>query len=166
MSKNWYAIYTRSRQENKVFKQLSGKNIEAYLPLLKTLKIWSDRKKWVDEPLFKSYLFVNICKEEYLSVLESDGVVRYVTFEGKAVPIPEQQIEAIKLFIAQNTEPEKLPMSGEFSVNDRVNIIGGPMEGLSGTIVNKSGKNSVKIEIEVVAQSVYVSIPASLLKII
>ena len=97
MDKSWFAIYVKSRTEKKVSAELDKLGIDHYLPLLKVLKQWSDRKKWVIEPLFKSYIFVYIDTAQYYDVLKAINVVRYITFEGKAVAIPPQQIEAIKL---------------------------------------------------------------------
>ena len=104
MGKKWYAIYTRPRWEKKVSAALDEKEIENYLPLIKTLKIWSDRKKWVQEPLFKSYLFVHVNKHEYIPALQTPGVVKYVSFEKRAVAIPPLQIEAVKAFIESGEE--------------------------------------------------------------
>ena len=97
--KKWYALYTKSRTEKKTGQELVSKGIETFLPLEKILKEWSDRKKWVEEPLFRSYIFVHINKAEHFKVLNASGIVRFITFEGKAVPIPDLQIEAIKQFI-------------------------------------------------------------------
>ena len=58
MKKNWHAIYVASRQEKKVLEALLNKKIEAYLPLIKTLRQWSDRKKLVEFPLMPGYVFV------------------------------------------------------------------------------------------------------------
>jgi transcription antitermination factor NusG len=104
----WYALYTNPRSEKRAHAELISKGIDSYLPLQRTLKQWSDRKKWVEEPLFRSYLFVYIPQNQYFEVLNTPGVVRYVTFEGKAVPIPPKQIEAIKYFLSgQETLQEK-----------------------------------------------------------
>ncbi len=98
-NKHWYALYTKSRNEKKVHQLLEEAGIESYLPLIKTLKQWSDRKKWVEEPLFKSYIFVQVQANQYYHVLNIPGIVRYITFEGKAVIVPEKQILAIKQFL-------------------------------------------------------------------
>ena len=98
----WYAIYTKSRNEKKVALNLQEKGIEVYLPLLKTLKQWSDRKKWVEEPLFRSYLFVRILDKNYLEVLQTDGVVRFITFRQERIPVPDQQIEAVKAYMNED----------------------------------------------------------------
>ncbi len=102
MKKKWYAIYTKSRNEKKLATNLKARGIEVYLPLLKTLKQWSDRKKWVEIPLFRSYLFVHILDKEYLDVLQTDGVVRFITFRKERIPIPESQILAVKSYLEED----------------------------------------------------------------
>ncbi|MCB0807157.1 MAG: UpxY family transcription antiterminator [Bacteroidales bacterium] len=163
-SKAWYALYVRSRNEKKVNEMLNREGIETYLPLLKTLKQWSDRKKWVQEPLFKSYLFVHIEKQEYMKVLQTDGVVRYITFEGKAVPVPPQQILAIKQFLNKEEDPEIL--SELFEAGDHVEITRGSLRGLTGNLIDFRGKQKVQIEIESIGKSIYLTIPKSYLKVV
>ena len=159
VKRTWYAVYTRSRAEKQMHKLLLRAGVEAYLPLRKELKYWSDRKKWVEEPLFRSYIFVNISEAEYYNVLNVPGAVRYITFEGKAVPIPPQQIEAIKQFIATG---EELPeFEQELSPGDKVDIIAGPMKGIEGEVIDFKGKKKVKIEINGLGRAVYLEIPAS-----
>jgi transcription antitermination factor NusG len=138
--------------------------ILSFLPLIKQLKQWSDRKKWVEEPLFRSYLFVNINQEQYQKVLQVAGVVRYITFEGKAVPVPGQQIQAIKQFLDHEEDYKELP--DNFQVGDRVEIFKGSLRGLLGNLVDIRGKQKVRIEIESVGQSIVLTIPKSYLKII
>ncbi len=153
---HWHAIYTRPRSEKKALIELEEKGIDAYLPLVKTLKQWSDRKKWVEEPLFKSYIFVRVSEIEYYDAINMFHTVRYITFEGKAVPIPPQQIEAIRIYISQE-ENLNTDMSG-YKSGQEVSIIDGPMKGLSGTLVRVTGKNKLRIEIDGVGKAVYVDI--------
>ncbi|MCF8369873.1 MAG: UpxY family transcription antiterminator [Bacteroidales bacterium] len=162
--KFWYALYTRSRFEKKTWRYLQEAGIETYLPLVKTLKQWSDRKKWVEEPLFRSYIFVRISKAEYYDVLNVTGVVRYITFEGKAVKVPEPQIQAIKLFI--NDEEEHSFSYENLKVGEKVEIFRGSLKGIYGRLVEIRGKQKVKIEIESVGQSIVLTIPGSYLKVI
>ena len=158
-NKKWYALYTRSRAEKQMFSLLQKAGFDAYLPLRKVLKYWSDRKKWVEEPLFSSYIFVCISEAEYYDVLNIPGAVRYVTFEGKAVAIPPQQIEAIKQFI---TTGEELPeVDLKLSPGDKVEIITGPMKGIEGELVDIMGKKKVRIEISGLGRAVYLELPAS-----
>jgi transcription antitermination factor NusG len=163
-NQQWYAIYTKSRNEKKVDQLLKDSDIESFLPTIKTLKQWSDRKKWVEEPLFKSYIFVHISPDRYYDVLNIQGAVKYITFEGKAVAVPEKQILAIKLFL--NKEEDKTMGSDKFMVGDRIEIMRGALMGLQGNLVQVQGKQKVKIEIESVGQSVILTIPKSQLKVI
>lgn len=158
-TKKWYALYTKSRAEKRIFSLLQKAGFETYLPLTKVLKYWSDRKKWVEEPLFRSYIFVCITEAEYYDVLNIPGAVRYVTFEGKAVEIPPQQIEAIKQFISTGEELPDVEL--KHSPGDKVDIIAGPMKGIEGKLVNIMGKKKVRIEINGLGRAVYLELPAS-----
>lgn len=157
--KKWYALYTRSRAEKQMHNLLLKAGIDAYLPLRRVLKYWSDRKKWVEEPLFNSYIFVCISEAEYYDVLNIPGAVRYVTFEGKAVPIPPQQIEAIKQFVSSGEDLPEVEL--KLSPGDKVDIIAGPMKGIEGELVNIMGKKKVRIEISGLGRAVFLELPSS-----
>jgi transcription antitermination factor NusG len=149
---NWYAIYTNPRAEKKAHAELVGKGIDSYLPLQRTLRQWSDRKKWVEEPLFRSYLFVYIDQRRYFDVLNTPGVVRYISFEGKAVPVPQKQIDAIRYYLSDTeslTDSHALP---ELAPGSTVEIIRGPLKGLTGQLVDHLGHKRVRIEIDALGQ--------------
>lgn len=160
--KNWYAIYVRSKAEKKVASELSRFGIEHYLPLQKVLKQWSDRKKWVEEPLFRSYVFVRITKGEYYKVLQTFGVIKYITFEGKAVAIPDQQIEAIRYYLDEKA-PEN-PESIAWEKGQKVEVISGNMAGLAGTLVDFRGKHWLMVEIEAIGHSLNLQIQKNKLR--
>ena len=164
MSKTWFAIYVKSRSEKKVAVLLEEKSIAYYLPLVRALKQWSDRKKWVEEPLFKSYIFVNISEKQYYEVLQVPGVVRYITFEGKAAPIRDQQIEAIKYFLNEK-EPE-FDAGQIWEKGKQVEIISGSMVGLTGQLVDVKGKHKVGITIDALNRTIFIQIPKTKLRII
>lgn len=159
----WYALYTRSRTEKKVYAELIHREINAFLPLHKTIRQWSDRKKTVEVPLFNSYIFVNIPEKDYLKALQVTGVVKFVTFEGKAVPIPPQQIEAIKAYIGEGT-PEYSIDASDLESGVSIEITRGPMMGLTGILLTLQGKNRVKVEIDCVGQSLIIDVPRTSLR--
>ena len=161
---NWYAVYTHPRAEKKIHSELLKKGIDAYLPLQRTLKLWSDRKKWVEEPLFKSYIFVKISESQYFEVLNTPGVVRFITFEGKAVPVPEQQIEAIRYYLSDEVQPAEF--MEKLAPGQIVEVMKGPLRGLRGEMVEVSGRHKVKVEISAIGQSIIVTIPLSQLKVL
>lgn len=143
---NWYAIYTKSRNEKKVYLLLTEQGITTYLPLQKILRQWSDRKKLVEVPYINSYVFVRSSEKEYFDILNTDGVVRFVTFSGKSAPIPDWQIQAMKNAIGSDLEVSFT--SDTLKKGELVEFIAGPMAGTRGEVVkDNKGKNKIIIRI-------------------
>lgn len=157
----WHALYVRSRAEKKVLSQLEDRGFKAYLPLVTQLKNWSDRKKKVEEPLFKSYVFVCSNEKEYIPILNVYGVIKFVCFEKKAVVVPENQILAIKKFVSEYEKGEEFKMlnNEELKVGQKVRIINGPLKGLTGRLETIRNKRHLIVYIDVVGQSIPVHIP-------
>lgn len=141
----WKAVYTKPRSEKKVAERLLEKGYEVYCPVRKTLKQWSDRKKWVEEPLFNSYVFVRVTEEERIEVLSDPGAVAFLFWLGKPAVIREEEIKAIRDFIAKH--PSAHAAATVFKKGQRVAIKRGPMKEAGG-IVRRSEKNRVIVEIE------------------
>lgn len=165
--KKWFAIYVKSRNEKKVFKQLEDMGIESFLPLITRLKQWSDRKKKVEEPLFRSYVFLrhNLKdRKEYYKIMNIQGVVCFVTIEKKPVPIPENQITAIKEYL-NDIELQDLN-TDDFKEGQLVRIKSGQMRDLIGRFVQTKGKHNIIIiiEIEAVGQSLPITVPRSIVE--
>jgi transcriptional antiterminator RfaH len=159
----WYAVYTRPYHEKIVYRQLLQQNIVAYLPLLTTIRQWSDRKKKVSIPLFSCYLFVCINMKAYYTVVNTPGIMRYITFEGKAVAIPERQIQLIKNILEQGIEMEETPE--DIYTGAKVEVIAGPLTGICGELIDFSGKKRVIIRIEEINKSLLVNVPLNILKL-
>ncbi len=142
----WYALYTKPRWEKKVKSRLDEIGVENYLPMITTVKQWSDRKKKVTEPLLKSYIFVKSSEKEYYNILNVDGAVMYIRFEGKATPIPEWQIESLRRVVETETDFE---LSNErFEAGEQIIIKHGVMAGYTGEVVDtKSGNKKIVIRI-------------------
>ena len=159
-AKNWYALYVRSRAEKKVQSQLEEMGIEAYLPMVTRVRQWSDRRKKIDDPLFKSYVFVRCAYKEFIPVLSVFGVLKFVSFEHKAVVVPENQILAIKKFVEdyERGEEFKLRNDEELKEGQMVRIITGPMKGLKGRLETIENKRHLIVYIDVVGQYIPVHI--------
>ena len=157
--KKWFAIYVKSRSEKKVFKQLVDIEIESFLPLITRIKQWSDRKKKVEEPLFTSYVFVHITKKEYYNVLHCNGVVKFISFEGSPVVIPDKQIVAIKDFLSDE-ELHDIDYDN-IKEGELVRIKSGHMADMIGRFVKINGKHRVIIDIEAIGKSLPVNVPRS-----
>jgi transcriptional antiterminator RfaH len=158
----WYAVYTRPRFEKQVFQRLEEQGIEAYLPLVKTMRQWSDRKKMVEIPLFSSYVFVHIDRRQYDPVLRTSGVVKYVTFEGKAASIPPEQIDNLKIIVNSN---EKVETTWEKrQKGDKVVVTAGTLKGLRGELITEGDRRKVLVRIEGIDQNLTVEIHPSLIE--
>lgn len=141
----WFAVYTRPRYEKKVLKYLQDKGITVYLPLQRVLRQWSDRRKWVEAPLFSSYLFVQVDEARYFEVLNTPGVVRFITFEGKAVAIPDQQIATIRWLLSSDVEVAEL--NEKLESGDQVEIIKGPLRGLHGELLRYGNRHRIIVRL-------------------
>lgn len=151
----WYPIYTKSRAEKKTHLELSKKQITAYLPLKKTVKQWSDRKKIVEEPLLKSYLFVYISAKEYAEVLTTPGISRFIYFSGKIATIPYKQLEDLKLLLANATELELI--DHEVSLGEKVLIKAGPFKGIIAELVSLKNKKGIVLRLQNLGYSIIIN---------
>lgn len=162
--KQWYAIYTRARAEKKVHTSLLKEGFEAYLPLIKRLRQWSDRKKLVEEPLFRSYIFVRVDEKNLYNALNVFGALKYIKFENKAVPIPDKQIEAIRIYL-EDPEPDE-DSDEALSAGQLVRVKSGPMEGLIGKLVSYKNKFRLIIMIDAIGQVIRLNIPRSRVELV
>jgi transcription antitermination factor NusG len=144
LTSHWYALYTKPRWEKKVHSLLTEKKIESYCPLNKVRKKWSDRIKTVEEPLFRSYVFVRVNEEEQTKVRLTSGVMNFVYWQGKPAIIPAKEIDTIRKFLNEYenvmTEPIQLRENG------RVTIRQGLFMDHEAKILKIEG-NRVKVEI-------------------
>lgn len=153
----WYAIYTRANGEKKLFDSLQEKNIECYLPVRKVLKFWSDRKKWVEEPLFRCYIFVKVSYKEFFNVLNTPGAVCYVSFGGRAQSIPEVQINNVRTFLAQVDHEFTLTYE-RIQKGVKVEVLHGSLKGIQGEVTSIYGQTRLVIRIESMSCSLYANI--------
>lgn len=145
MSRKWLAVYSRPRWEKKVDQLLSAKGIESYCPLNKVRRKWSDRVKVVEEPLFKSYVFVKVNEENRAAVRTTPGVINFVYWEGKPAVIKEKEINTIKRFLDEYENVELQPIN--LKVHQRVKVITGPLMDQEGEVVDLHRK-MVKVAID------------------
>ncbi len=145
MTQKWLAIYTKPRWEKKVNRLLKEKGIESYCPLNKVRRKWSDRMKIVEEPLFKSYVFVRVNDTDKTNVRMTNGVINFVYWQGKPALIREKEINAIKRFLNEYKNVEIHPM--EFQQHQRVVVTSGPLMDHEGSVLDVNRK-MVKVAID------------------
>lgn len=133
-----------------MYERIVDMGVEAYLPLITRMKKWSDRMKKVEEPLFKSYLFVRVEEKHHFDILSIPGVTKFVSFERKAVVVPENQINAIKKYCGDYNEKEEDVKTTELHEGQLVRIIAGEMTGLVGRLAFINNKKRLVVYIEAV----------------
>ncbi|OSZ80912.1 antitermination protein NusG [Chitinophagaceae bacterium IBVUCB2] len=143
--RKWLAVYTRPRWEKKVNQLLQEKGVESYCPLNKVRRKWSDRVKVVEEPLFKSYVFVKVSDGDRAAVRMTAGAINFVYWDGKPAIIKEKEINAIKRFLNEYENVEARPV--ELKVNQRVRITNGSMMDQEGKVLDIRHKTA-KIAID------------------
>jgi len=161
--KQWLALYTRPRWEKKVNLLLKEKGIESYCPLNKVRRKWSDRMKTVEEPLFKSYVFVQIRESDMTKVRMTNGVVNFVYWLGKPAVIKEKEIETIQKFLGEYKEVEVRPI--QVQTASKVRIKRGAFMDKVG-VVKKIMTNKVEVIIESIGYSLTAYIDRSNIAIV
>jgi transcription antitermination factor NusG len=153
----WYAVQTRMRFEKKVFAQLEDKGIETFLPLIKQVHRWSDRRQVIEVALFPGYGFVRIpaAPDHRLRVLQTVGLTRFVTMNGTPIPVPEKQIEDVQLLLSGKLACRAYPF---IKVGQRVRIRGGCLDGVEGILLSENKDYSLVISIGCIQRSLAVSI--------
>lgn len=152
----WHAIYTKSRAEKKVCDNLLRRGIEAYLPLRRVRRQWSDRQRTIEEPLLPGYLFVRVSMEEYYSVLNTAGVLSYICFEDKAASFPESQILDLKRFVAMQDTVEVT--SDYITKGDYVRVVAGSLMDVCGEVVEIHGKSRLLLRFSGLGYFVHVEL--------
>jgi len=153
---NWFLVYTRSHHEKKIKEACARLNVETYLPLEKRLRYWSGRKKMVDFPLFPNYLFVKASCREYVKILEEPSVIGFVKNGSGLSVVPEKIVHNVKKVLDEKLEYMVSP--GKPDSGSEVTVISGPLAGLSGEVIQYSGKSHLLIELKQISRSVLVKI--------
>lgn len=161
--KSWCVVYVKSRHEKKAGKDLQNMNIETYLPIVKQLSVWSDRKKWVEKPLFSGYLFVRPSKSERDKVLEIHGIVSYLRFNGKDAEVKEKEIQLIRSLLQFGYDIHD-DTTFSLSFGDKVEVKEGPLKGQKGEVIKIDDKEYFTINFESFNQSIRVNLPKQILK--
>lgn len=160
----WYALYVKSRWEKKVYESLKEISLESFLPQIKTVRQWSDRKKTILKPLFPSYVFVNINSSlEFHKALSVNGACAYIKFGKEYARVTEKEINLIKLLIGDKNisgieTNVTLPKIGEIK-----KITYGPLNGLDCEIIKADNHNKIIVRIDSLQQNIMATIPSYVL---
>jgi transcription termination/antitermination protein NusG len=149
---SWYAVQTRARHEKRVAERLLERGVTNYLPLITEVHRWSDRKKVVQLPLFSCYLFAKLkpTNVERMRVLSLDGVLSLVGEKGSGTPIPDEQIDSVRMVVEQQVPWETHPF---LKIGQRVRVRGGALDGTEGILTSRNGDRTLVISVDAIQRS-------------
>ena len=152
----WYAVYVRSRHEKKVHQLFEEKGVESSLPLIKTTRQWSDRKKKVEIPLFRGYVFIRIdIRKDKFNILKTDGVVKFIGIRNEPSRIPDEQIHWVHMMVEKS---DTVQNEKEIPVGQKVRVTAGPFKGVEGVAMRAGNQSRLVIVIESIMNIVSVEI--------
>jgi transcription antitermination factor NusG len=155
----WFALQVRTRQEVSVGDQLEGQGYERFLPLYKVRKLWSDRIKQVQAPLFPGYLFCRFNPHDRLPILKTPGVIQIVGFKDGPTTVDESEIRSIQTLVAAGVPHRPWPF---LAAGDRVRIESGPLVGLEGILTEVKRSHRLVLSVTLLQRSVAVEIDSAL----
>jgi transcription antitermination factor NusG len=157
VSPRWYAAYTLPRHEKAVADRLTRQEVETYLPLYRAVHYWNNRRAGVELPLFPGYLFVKMIITDRVRVLAQPGVIRLVTFNGKAAALPDNEVEKLRSSLGVcKAEPYPFLAAGK-----RVRIKSGPLAGLEGNILRRKGMMRLVVSIDLIQRAILLELDAA-----
>lgn len=144
--KNWYVLYTRPNAEKRTSLDLQKIGFESYVPLQKELRHWKDRKRWVETPLFKSYVFIKSNNKERERTFKVNGILNFVRVGSKLATLSEEEIERIKKLCSYEG---KITIEFEnLEVGKKAEILEGVLKGLTGLLTEVNDNRKVRITIK------------------
>jgi len=158
----WYLIYTRPKHEKKVHLHLEGKKIDTFLPTKKTLRTWHDRRKYIDEPLFPSYVFVYLKDmKNYYDSIDAEGSLYYVKIGKDMARVSDELVNNIKLLTGQVKDLEV--SYGKFQPGHRLVINKGVLTGLACEVVRVDNCRKLLVRVELLQRNILLSVPSEYL---
>ncbi|MEO6693746.1 MAG: UpxY family transcription antiterminator [Ignavibacteria bacterium] len=150
--RKWYAMQTKPRNEKLVLRQIQAKGIEAYLPVIEKIRIWSDRKRKIEIPLFSGYIFIHAMEVERLDAISNTlGAIRYIFYEKRPAVVSQREIELIKQAL---TEPEKISIEDKkIKKGDMIIVTRGVFKGMKGYVNEFRGNYKLTVNLEELSYS-------------
>jgi transcription antitermination factor NusG len=151
----WYAVYTWARHEKVVARHFEERGLVYFLPLYQAIRRWNERAARVSSPLFPGYVFVQIGAQDRHTPLQVRGVVHFVSTGGVPCPIPDEEVEALRIVLLNGKDVGPHPY---LSPGNSVRIASGPLAGLCGTIQRTKSGSRFIVSVEMIKRSVAIEL--------
>ena len=152
---HWYAVSVRSRHEKLVTRHLEHQGLNYFLPVYRSVRRWKDRRKELEMPLFPGYVFVSLNLRERLGVLQAQGVMQFVTFQGQPAAVPDSEIRALESSMCAGLRPQPHPYLRQ---GKRVRVKSGPLAGAEGIMVRRKEGFRLVLSIDLIMRSVMLEV--------
>lgn len=149
---SWKVLCTQARFEFKVEEQLCRLGIESYLPKIKLMRQWSDRKKIIVTPAFPGYIFVHTDDKTRNEVFHVKGVLQYVRIENHDAIVRDKEMELIHAV-------ESRFSNTTFHTGEQVQIKQGIFQGYKGIVKQLQGKQKATLFLKDMALGCVVELP-------
>lgn len=159
----WFAVYTKFKCEKYVAEHLNKKQIQTYLPLIHKTKRYTRKVKHFEVPLINCYVFVYITKDQYVTTLETEYVMKFLRQGKDLIAIPQEEIDIMKRVAGYVDEAEDLNPEIFFE-GEEVEVVSGHLTGIKGVLVAKEGKRNFLIELKSIAYQLRINIDPKILK--
>lgn len=153
----WFAVQTWPRYEKKVAVELEKKQMEVFLPLVRSERQWSDRRQSIEIPLFPTYLFIRAPEtfDSRISVLRTNGVINYVGARNVGTPVPQSEIESVRILLARGIAFHDHSF---LNIGQRIRIRGSSLDGVEGILVSKNDDLSLVVSIQIIQRSLSIRV--------
>jgi len=162
-SRSWYALYTMPRSEKKVEHRLYTKGFDVYLPLIPSVRVWSDRKKKITLPLIPGFVFVHSTQDLVYNSLNVEGALGIIRYMGKPARIRDYEINNLHILLK---EPHYINNCEQMHITEGedIEVIRGPFVGLMGKCIRTQGKHRIVVEMKALGSIIEVNVPLSFLR--
>ena len=152
---NWYALYARHQHEKAVARHLGQMGFRVFLPLYREVHRWTDRRKFVELPMFPCYVFFSGDLDRRFEILNAPGVISLVCSGGKVGIIPADELKAVRKVMrsALLIEPHPFVQCGE-----RIRVRSGPLAGVEGIVMRRKDSVRLVLSVDMLCRSVAVEI--------
>ncbi len=156
-SSQWLVAYTKPRWEKKLAEQLAAKGFEVYCPTQRVKRRWSDRSKWIDQPLFSSHIFVYLEPERRDAIYFTPGFVRFLFWNKQPAQVRETEIETLKRWL-NDFDHDAISVQS-LATGSRVSVTSGPLQGREATVLEQRGT-----KLELYLEDLQVKVSVDLMK--
>ncbi|AXT56544.1 UpxY family transcription antiterminator [Aquimarina sp. AD1] len=160
----WYVLYVRSRYERKVDELLKENGLESFLPIVTTIRKWSDRQKKLEIPLFSSYVFVNIkTSMDFHKTLSVEGACSFIRFGSEYGIVKDEEINKIKFLVDADSVKDIKVDNESYEEGEVMLIQYGSLAGIECEVININNENKIIVRLDSINQGITATVPSNYL---